>query len=76
MPVNDIIAEQTGVDPRRQAAAQQAAGAQQQPAPQAQQAARAVQSTVQPTLQIDRGDLQVWVELAQLIVLLMILRKL
>jgi hypothetical protein len=75
MPVNDIIAEQTGVDPRRQAAAQQAAGAQ-QPAPQAQQAARAVQSTVQPTLQIDRGDLQVWIELAQLIVLLMILRKL
>lgn len=67
MPIDDILTEQTGVDPRvAQAQAQE----------QARSHAGSAGRALDPAIQIDRNDMQVILQLAQLLVLLMILRKL
>jgi Tfp pilus assembly protein PilF len=68
MPINDIVAEKTGSDPRVMERRMQ-----QRQAQQTQQAAR---STIEPAIQIDRTDMQVWLQLAELVLLLLILRSL
>lgn len=43
---------------------------------QQQQGAGSVEQAVEPVLSFERGDLQFWISIAQLIVLLMILNRL
>lgn len=70
MPIEDIVAEKTGTHPRVVEQRQR-----RQTRRQAQQRAGSL-SSIDTDIQIDRQDMMVWIQLAQLVVLLLILRNL